>query len=216
LFRKSFAIPSSTVEQELNKREWPVFLLARGRASEALAAANEMASNPSALISAAGHIEAGEAQLALNQPHAAVDEANAALRLMRRAPEGAGLLDPALRQLRGGLLLKRGQGDEGRETLRQVASAVRAAPGPDVWAQALFTLEAIARTARESGHWDVAGWAAQQMLEHDPNYAGTHYALGLVARHNGNRASARAEFERARALWAHADPGLPEVQDSRE
>jgi tetratricopeptide (TPR) repeat protein len=216
LFRKSFAMPSSTVEQEFNKREWPVFLLARGRASEALVAAMDMAAHPSPLISAAGHIEAGEAQLMLKQPRAAVDEANAALRLMRSSPEGAGLLEPALRQLRGELLLRRGEGDKGRETLQQVAMAVRAAPGPDSWAQALFTLEAIARTARESGDWQFAEWAAQQMLEHDPNYAGTHYALGLVARHNRNAAGARAEFDRARQLWAHADPGLPELQDLRE
>jgi Tfp pilus assembly protein PilF len=54
------------------------------------------------------------------------------------------------------------------------------------------------------------------MLEHDPNYAGTHYALGLVARHNGNQAAARSAFERARMLWAHADPGLPELQDLSE
>jgi tetratricopeptide (TPR) repeat protein len=213
LLRKSFDIPSNSVEQEFNKREWPVFLLARGRATEALTAAMAMTSHPSPLVSAAGHIEAGEAHLALKRPREAVDEANAALRLMRSSPEGAGLLDPALRQLRGELLLRQSQGDNGRETLQQVAKAVRAAPGPDAWAQALFTLEAIARTARDSGDWPFAAWAAQQMLEHDPNYAGTHYALGLVARHNGNQASARAEFDRVRALWAHADPGLPELQD---
>ena len=213
LFKKSFAIPSGSVEQEFNKREWPVFLRGRGRAADALTAAMVMTSHPSPLISAAGHIEAGEAHLALKQPREAVDDANAALRLMRSSPEGAGLLEPALQQLRGELLLQRGQGDQGRETLRQVVTKVRAAPGPDAWAQALFTLEAIARAARESGYWDVAEWAAQQMLEHDPNYAGTHYVLGLVARHNGNHAAARAEFDRARTLWAQADPGLSELQD---
>jgi hypothetical protein len=175
-----------------------------------------MAAHPSPLISAAGHIEAGEAHLALNQPRNAADEANAALRLMRSSPEGAGLLAPALRQLQAELLLRRGQGDQGRATLEQVVKEVRAAPGPDAWAQALFTLEAIARTARESGYWDLASWAAQQMLEHDPNYAGTHYALGLVARHSRNPVSARAEFDRARTLWAHADPGLPEMQDVKD
>ena len=36
LFTRSFAIPSSLLVQEFNKREWPVFLLARGRAQEAL------------------------------------------------------------------------------------------------------------------------------------------------------------------------------------
>jgi hypothetical protein len=97
-----------------------------------------------------------------------------------------------------------------------VAKDVRAAPGPDAWGQALFTLEAIARAAREAGDWEFAAWAAQQMLAHDPNYAGTHYALGLVARYNGNQAAARSAFERARTMWAHADPGLPELQDLRE
>jgi tetratricopeptide (TPR) repeat protein len=216
LFRKSFAIPSGSVEQEFNKREWPIFLRSRGRPNEALAAAEEMASHASPLISATGHIEAGEAQLALNQPRNAAEEANAALRLMRSSPEGAGLVAPALRQLQGELLLQQGQGDKGRAMLEQVVREVRAAPGPDAWAQALFTLEAIARKARQSGYWDLASWAAQQMLEHDPNYAGTHYALGLVARHNRNPASARAEFDRARTLWADADPGLPEMQDVKD
>jgi tetratricopeptide (TPR) repeat protein len=216
LMKKAFAIPSNTVPQEFNKREWPVFLLARGRASEALAAAGEMASHPSPLVSAIGHVEEGEARLALKEPRAAAEEANTALRLMRSSPEGAGLVASALRQLQGELLLRRGQRDEGRAALRQVAKDVRAAPGPDAWVQALFTLEAIARAAREAGDWDFAAWAANQMLEHDPSYAGTHYALGTVARHDGNQAAARSAFERARLLWAHADPGLPELQDLRE
>src|SRR5437899_1179580 len=46
-FRASFAIPSSLVAQEFDKREWPVFLLARGRAAEALEAASVMAGHRS-------------------------------------------------------------------------------------------------------------------------------------------------------------------------
>ncbi len=106
LFKKSFAIPSNSVEQEFNKREWPVFLLGRGRANEALAAAGEMASHPSPLVSAIGHVEEGEARLALKEPRAAAEEANAALRLMRSSPEGAGLVASALRQLQGELMLR--------------------------------------------------------------------------------------------------------------
>jgi len=216
LFKKSFDIPSNTVEQEFNKRELPMFLRARGRAAEALTAALTMAAHRSPLISAIGHVEAGEAKLALQQPADAAEEANEALRLMRRAPEGAGLVAPALRQLQGELQLRRGQRGTGRASLERVANEVRAAPGPDSWAQALFTLEAMARASREAGDWQTSAWAAQQMLEHDPNYAGTHYALALVARHDRNQSAARAEFERARTLWAHADPGLPEMQDLKE
>jgi tetratricopeptide (TPR) repeat protein len=172
LLKKSFAMPSSTVEQEVNKRDWPVFLLARGRASEALDAAQVMRGHPSPLVSAMGHIMAGEARLALKQPQIATDDANAALRLMRASPEGAGLVAPALRQLQGELFLATGQREKGRAALRQVAQEVRALPGPDAWAQALFTLEAIARAARDAGDPEFAAWAAMQMHEHDPNYEG--------------------------------------------
>jgi hypothetical protein len=52
---------------------------------------------------------------------------------------------------------------------------------------------------------------AQQMLAHDPNYAGTHLALGLVAGHQGDAARRRAEFDLARKYWKNADPDLPEL-----
>ena len=69
LFRRSFAIPSSLLVQEFNKREWPVFLLARGRAPEALAAAGTMAAHRSPVVSAAGHVEAGRVHLAGERRH---------------------------------------------------------------------------------------------------------------------------------------------------
>ena len=84
----------------------------------------------------------------------------------------------ALQQLQGEFFLRTGQRDKGRATLEDVAKKARAAPGPDAWTQALFTLESIARAAREVGDWDFAAWAAGQMQEHDPNYGGTQYALG--------------------------------------
>ncbi len=92
----------------------------------------------------------------------------------------------------------------------------RAAPGPDAWSQTLFSIEAIARAAREAGDWDFAGWAAGQMREHDSNYAGTHYALGLVAQHRGDRATMAAEFALAAKAWGQADPGLPELNVIRQ
>jgi tetratricopeptide (TPR) repeat protein len=216
LFKKAFALPSDSVEQEFNRREWPMFLRARGRNAEALTAALALASHQSPLVSAIGHVEAGEARLALRRPGDAAEESNTALRLMRSSPEGAAIVASALRQLQGELMMLRGQRDTGRAALQRVAADVRAAPGPDAWTQALFTLEAIARASREAGDWETAAWAAQQMFEHDPNYAGTHYALGVVARHNRDHVKARTEFDRARALWANADPALPELQDLKE
>ena len=92
---------------------------------------------------------------------------------------------------------------------------VRALPGPDEWTQALFTLESIARTAREVGDWDFAGRVARQMLEHDPSYAGSHYAAALAARHAGDAVRARNEFALAEKSWNEADADLPELQDIR-
>ena len=173
LFTRSFAIPSTLMVQEFNKREWPEFLLARTRPQEALAAANVMAAHRSPVISAAGHVEAGRARLALGQFKEAADEGNTALRLMR-GTEGAGIVANALQAFQGEFLLRTGKPDKGRPMLEDVVRKARALPGPDAWAQTLFTIEAVARAARDVGDWELAAWAARQMVEHDPNYAGSH------------------------------------------
>ncbi|HZT76900.1 MAG TPA: tetratricopeptide repeat protein [Vicinamibacterales bacterium] len=182
LFRKSFAIPSAMLEQEFNKREWPVFLIAEGRAPEALDAAKALIAQPAPLVQATGHIEAGEAYLALKQVPQAGAEYNAALRLMRGA-EGAGLLADALRQLQGGVFLHSGRAVEGRAALQQAATDMRSRPGPDAWVETTFALEAMARMAREVGDWELAEWMARQMIDHDPNYAGSRRATELVEEH---------------------------------
>ena len=205
LFARAFAIPSSLLVQEFNKREWPEFLLARGRANDALAAAGVMAAHRSPVVSAAGHVEAGRARLALGQFKAAADDANTALRLMRGA-EGAGIVATPLQALQGEFLLRTGKQAQGRPMLEAVVRTARALPGPDAWAQTLFTIEAIARAAREVGDWDFAAWAARQMFEHDPNYAGTHAALALVAEHRGDAQTARAERALVEQYWKNADP----------
>jgi tetratricopeptide (TPR) repeat protein len=214
LMKTSFAIESALVVQEFNKREWPVFLLSRGRAQEALDAALVLAGHRSPLVGATGHVMAGEARLAMAQYQAAADEANAALRLMRNT-EGAGLVANALKQLQGEFFLRTGQRERGRTLLEEVAREARAAPGPDAWTQALFTLEAIARAAREVGDWELADWSSRQMVEHDPHYGGTHYALALLAGHRRDRAKEREEFEQARQAWKNADPDLAEMQTIR-
>jgi len=193
--------------QEFNKREWPEFLLARGRAQEALAAANRMAAHASPVVSAAGHVEAGRARLALGQFKQAADEGNTALRLMR-GTEGAGIVATPLQAFQGEFLLRTGKKDQGRPMLEDVVRKARALPGPDAWTQTLFTIEAIARAAREVGDWDFAAWAARQMLAHDPHYAGTHDALALVAEHGGDTKTASAERALVEKYWKNADPDL--------
>ena len=211
LMRRSFAISSSLVVQEFNKREWPLFLVARGRAQEALDAAATLTSHRSPVVSAAGHVAAGEAQLALGRFQAAADEANAALRAMRGA-EAGGLVAAPLQALEGEFFLRTGQRDKGRSMLQEMAKKARATPGPDAWTQTLFTLEAIARAAREVGDWELAAWTADQMRDHDPHYAGTHYALMLVAEHNGDAQTARSERTLFEKYWKDADRDLPELK----
>ena len=214
LFTRSFAIPSTLLAQEFNKREWPVFLLARGRAREALAAAGVLAAHRSPVVRAAGHIEAGRARLALGQFKDAADEGNAALRLMRGA-EGAGIAADSLQAFQGEFLLRTGKRAQGRPVLEDVVRKARARPGPDAWVQTLFTIEAIARAARDVGDWELAEWAARQMLEHDPNYAGSHYALALVAEHAGDANTARAERALVVKYWKNADRDLLELTARR-
>jgi tetratricopeptide (TPR) repeat protein len=210
LMKRSFAISSTLVVQEFNKREWPAFLLARGRAKEALDAAAAMAAHRSPVVGATGHVAAGQARLALGQFQAAADEANAALRLLRGA-EGGALVATPLQALQGEFFLRTGQKEKGRSMLEDAVKKVRAAPGPDAWTQALFTVETIARAARDVGDWDFAAWAARQMLEHDASYAGTHYALALVAEHNGDAAAAGVERALVEKYWKNADRDLPEL-----
>ncbi|MEQ1729066.1 MAG: hypothetical protein ABL982_11870, partial [Vicinamibacterales bacterium] len=138
-----------------------------------------------------------------------------ALRALRLASTGQALIAPAFQQLQGEFFLRTGERDKGRAMLREVVRTTRALPGPDNWVQALFTLESIARTARTSGDWEFAAWASQQMLEHDPNYAGSHYAAALSARQAGDRATAQREFAAAARLWARADPALAEMSEVR-
>mgnify|MGYP000916880824 CR=1 FL=1 len=214
LLARAFELPSALAVQLFNKREWPEFLVARGRYPEALSAAAVLSAHPATLVQAVGHIEAARAHMAMKQYQPAAASANAALRALRSTPDGAALVGPAFEMMQGEFFLRTGQRDKGRAMLQSSVATMRAAPGPDNWAQTLFLLESIARAARESGDWEFAGWAAEQMFAHDANYAGTHYALALVAEHNKQPARAAAAFARAAALWSQADAELPEWREA--
>jgi tetratricopeptide (TPR) repeat protein len=201
----------------VNKHGWPAFLTSRGRTSEALAAAAVMIDHPSGLVRAAGYIESGHAQVAAGRFPAAAEATNAALKELRAAPEGAALVGPEFEALQGAFFVRTNQQrDKGRAMLQSVAKRMRQALGPDAWVRTLFALESMARTAREAGDWTTAAWAAGEMAAHDANYAGTQYAIGRTAEHNGEIRAARAAFALAEKYWAKADPGLPELLTSRE
>ena len=216
VLKQAFALPSSLLVQVVNKRDYPAFLVGRNRLEEALAAAKILASHPHPVAQAAGHIEAGFALLAMNRFADGANASNAALRALKSAPDGQGLAVIPLEALQGEFRLRTAQREQGRQSMERAAQKWRALPGPDAWTQSLFRLEALARSARQVGDWALAARMAQLMLEHDPDYAGTHYALALVAQHDGSRATAAREFDLAVKAWANADKDLPELAIARK
>jgi hypothetical protein len=153
--------------------------------------------------------------MSMNDFPSASNEAKAALELLRVMGKEAAAFGTYMQVLQGEFFLRTGQSEKGRTLLKEVERKVRAEPGPDAWTQALFSLESIARVARESNDWELAQYTAEQMAEHDSAYAGTHYALALAARHRGDSAMAAKEFALAEKYWRDADPDLPELIDSR-
>lgn len=204
-FRKAFVLPAYTDFADYNRKAWPEFLLDHGRASEALAAANELANSDWSMARFEGHTLAGRAQLAAGH----LDEAKHELTLAERetgqiqAAVLKSLNDSVL--LRGEIMLREGNLDDGNRLMERTIKEIEAVSGPDAWSEALFQVEYIARVAREAGDWTLAESAAQELISHDSSYAGGHLALALVDVHQGNASGAKQEFASAQRLWSKAD-----------
>jgi tetratricopeptide (TPR) repeat protein len=218
LMRRSFGMPPPYEYSAFNKKEWPAFLLGRGRHAEAREAAQGLVASRFAAARVLGHVTLAQLALAQGSP----DVARAEEALAQRELAAVDLsplatrntLVPYLDLVKGSLQL-RTEPAAGRALLEDVGTRLRALPGPDAWMQALFVLESIARTAREAADWELAERMARQMLEHDRAYAGGHYALGLVAQQRGDAALAQEAFATAARLWDRADGDLPELQRLR-
>jgi tetratricopeptide (TPR) repeat protein len=215
LMRESFSTPSTQASLDFNKKELPLFLLDRGRASEALEVATALADDKSGAVSAIGHIMASHALMALGRLPQASEHAKTALSLVQGSRDAAALLGPYLQILQGEFNLRTAQIEKGRATLKAVESQICSEQGPDAWSQALFALERIARLAREAGDWELAEFTALQMEQHDPYYAGTHYSLAVVARHKHNAPATAREFALTLKYWNNADQDLPELAEAR-
>lgn len=217
---RSFTMPpTSRLNDELNRKEWPQFLLARGRAKEAQAAAATLSTHPLPLVRALSDILASRALAALRLPVAAADAGNRALKQMKEAGAIGGVLVPDFQLAQGEHLLRSGptvrEVERGRSLLRDAAAKLRAQSGPDAWIQTLFALEGLARLAREHNDWILAADMTEAMRQHDPAYAGTFYAQALLADHRGERNEARAGYGEAVRRWQSADPDFPERTDAR-
>ena len=211
LLQEAFASPAYTEFLEYNRRAWPEFLINRGRDEEALAAARELTQSPWPMARLAGHTLAGQSLAALNRLSEAKDELRAAERESESLPPRTAAALPYPTVLRADILLRENQTPEAEALLVEVEKSILAMPGPDAWSSAAFQLETISLRARDAGDWELAGFTARNLMEHNPNYAGGYYAMALVAQHEGNSTKATQLFASAQKLWLKADPDLPEL-----
>jgi tetratricopeptide (TPR) repeat protein len=216
LFHQTFSAPVQTDFEEYNRKSWPEFLLNRGRYQEALDAARELTRSEWPLVRLAGHTLTGQGLLGLGSLAQAKEEMTLAERETEQLPPGtvAALPYPAL--LRAEILLQEKKTAEGEPLAMDVARTIEAMPGPDAWIAAQFELESMAQSARKAGNWGLAKSLASEMLMHNLNYAGGHFAYGLTAAHAGNAADTAKAFAAAEKLWGKADKDLPELEQIRK
>jgi tetratricopeptide (TPR) repeat protein len=210
-FREAYTVPASTDFLEFNRKCWPEFLLGRGRFEEALEASQQLIKSQWALARLAGHTLAGQALLGMDRIDEARDQLNLAERETEQIPVGTLAVLPYPGALWASILLREKKTEEGEALTKDIEKMVRAMPGPDAWSAARFELESIERTSRQAGDWDLAEFTAQQMIQHDPSYAGGYFAMGLTLQHSGDGAKARQQFAMAEKLWSKADRDLPEL-----
>jgi tetratricopeptide (TPR) repeat protein len=216
ILRRSFELPSIELSQELNESAWPMFLLARGRTEDALSASRALVGRPAPLVQALGHLLAGRCLMALHRMREAADEGDQAVQKMRASGTAGGVLVPEVQLTQGEFLLRSGQGEKGRVMLREAVAKLRADPGPDAWFLSLFRMEAACRLARDAGDWALATELAGQMREYNDAYAGTRYAIARAAEQQGDRATAKQEYQAAIERWREADPDLADLADARK
>jgi tetratricopeptide (TPR) repeat protein len=215
-FRQSGAVTAYTDYDSFNRKDWPEFLLNRKRFPEALTAARAMTQKPSPLARAVGYVLAGESLLSMNRPKEAAAELDRADQIVKTlTPADVPSLLGYIEGLQGALSLENGDAAHAGERFHRVILRIRAANGPDSWTQGLYQLGFWFENARRVNDWALAGQFAQEMSQRAPDYAGSHYALAVVADHNKDSETAAREFSAAVKLWAQADPDLPELSEAK-
>ena len=210
-FQEAFATPAYTEFLEYNRRAWPEFLINRGRYDQALEASRELTQSPFAMARLAGHTLAGQCLLAQNRMDDAKDEFNAAERESEALPPRTAAALPYPSVLRADILLRENHVEDAEGLLIDVEKSILAMPGPDAWSSATFQLETIARRARDAGDWNLAGFTARNITEHNSNYAGGYYAMALAAEHAKDSAAESRLLATAEKHWSKADSDLPEL-----
>ncbi len=224
LWREAFAAPPTSGLWEAYQSKWPEFLLERGRAQEALLPAQRLAAGRWPVGRTMGYIMAGRAYARLDQ----LDKADAELAAAEKEAAQIEEVNPEpllphprsfpvfeLNLLRTELALRRGlQGAEPamRDLLLKAKEGFRNADSTG----SLFLIQQVADDCRNMKKWELARFAAEQMLQFDPNYAGSHYEMAMVKLQTGDAGAARPELQRAVDLWKNADPDLEELRQAKQ
>jgi protein-disulfide isomerase len=211
LLREAFSLGAHNDAAEFNRKQWPEFLLERGRFQEALEASQALANSSRATGRLVGHTLAGRSLVALNR----TEEAESELALAKQGASSiSGDPDRLLQyaeMLHAEILLSEGKSAEAVALIKQNEEGLHGSPGPDARSYALFQLDYIARRAREKEEWELVEFTAREMIQQDPNYAGGYYELALVFDHQGDPGFATQQFRVAEKLWSEADKDLPEL-----
>lgn len=217
LLREAFSLPAHGDLLEFGRKQWPEFLLARGRTQEAFDQSQILLQSPSSMARFAAHTLLGRALVAMNRIEDAEKQlASARNVLVLVSTADADRLRPYSETLRAEILLSQEKSAEGASLMKQIEEQLLAAPGPDARSQALIQLDSIARRARETEEWALAEFTAREMIRQEPGYAGGYYALALISEHQGDSPSASQQFAAARNLWSDADRDLPELRDVQQ
>jgi tetratricopeptide (TPR) repeat protein len=222
-WREAFATPATSGLWEAYQAKWPEFLLERGRAQEALLAAQELAAGRWPVGRTMGHILAGRAYVHLNQ----LDQADAELAAAEKEAAQIEEVNPeplmphpraypvfALKLLNTELGLRRGSQEAEpamRDLLLKAKEGFRNADSTG----SLFLIQLVAEDCRKLKKLDLAQFAAEQMLGFDANYAGGHYEMGMVNEQTGQAGAALSELQKAIELWKNADPDLDELRQAK-
>jgi protein-disulfide isomerase/Tfp pilus assembly protein PilF len=217
MLHEAFSLPAHGDLAEFGRKQWPEFLLARGRPQEAFNQSQILLNSPSAMARFAAHTLIGRALVAMNRVEDAKKEMASARDTLALLPTvDADRLRSYSEILRAEILLSEKKSAEGVALMKEIEEALRATPGQDARSQALIQLDSIAQRARDTEQWALAEFTAQEMIQQDPSYAGGYYALGLVAEHEGNSATASQQFGAAEKLWSEADKDLRELAVVRQ
>lgn len=79
-----------------------------------------------------------------------------------------------------------------------------------------FFINALGEAHYKIGEWDTAVEQFEAVLKTNPNYAQTHYLLGLLYEKQSTDKKSRQHFQKFIEVWEDADEDLPQLTDAKK